>query len=674
MRRRLLFLGLLLACTGCGERSVPSGAAYRALLVGVGDYAPRSGWWKLHAARDLSLVREALSRHGFEADRVTELRDREATAAGIVAGFERHLLAPAQPGDVAVFYYSGHGQRLTDDSGDELDGYDEALAPYDAPRQPGPAYRGELHLRDDRLGELLERLRLKVGPTGNVVVFLDSCFSGTGTRSDLPSRGSDPIGEPRPSPGPREPDFATAFRERGSPPQGASLAPMVVFSAARSDELAYETNVVHEQPAGAFSWALARSLSSSTLTLSYRGLFEELSRELASCCRGQEPQAEGGLDTALFNGRAVPQEAFFAVHEVLSGGMQLVLQPGELAGLTSGSEVEVHRAGASRPEAATRLAAGRIVASSPQQAVAELEKAVPAADLEAARVFATAYNFGDLRLRVRLAGKLPPASLAPTLARVAAVELVRDAADLEVLWTDEGPAAEISVTITDTETGAGLVGPWKLARGSAEVAVARRLEDLARSRYLRRLRITDERVATRFEVVPVEVAACGDPQWVTLSGCTVTPLPRARFLGPGGQLELPLGTYFRIRIWPGREPAHLALLDLVPDGRIDVLWPPRGAQEPMMPGDRVPRLLPALYRAAPPGLGILELVASEEFLDFQPLCSVADRAWETRTAPRLHGPLAVLFDDFTIRRRGRIVVSAGALSTHLETFSIRAPS
>jgi hypothetical protein len=31
-----------------------------------------------------------------------------------------------------IFNSSGHGQQIQDDNGDELDGYDEALIPYDA--------------------------------------------------------------------------------------------------------------------------------------------------------------------------------------------------------------------------------------------------------------------------------------------------------------------------------------------------------------------------------------------------------------------------------------------------------------------------------------------------------------------------------------------------------------
>ena len=77
-----------------------------------------------------------------------------------------------------VFHYSGHGQQITDDNGDEPDGYDETIVPYDAPMRAEAGYRGDKHLRDDELARKLLALRAKVGPTGNVVFAFDSCFSG----------------------------------------------------------------------------------------------------------------------------------------------------------------------------------------------------------------------------------------------------------------------------------------------------------------------------------------------------------------------------------------------------------------------------------------------------------------------------------------------------------------
>jgi hypothetical protein len=80
------------------------------------------------------------------------VQDQQATRDGILDAL-RKLVSESQPGDVVVIHYSGHGDRLTDDNADELDGLDELLVPVDAPYDTAGirsgSYRGERHIRDD---------------------------------------------------------------------------------------------------------------------------------------------------------------------------------------------------------------------------------------------------------------------------------------------------------------------------------------------------------------------------------------------------------------------------------------------------------------------------------------------------------------------------------------------
>lgn len=643
-------------------------ASARALLVGVAEVASGSGWWPLHADQDVELMREALARHRFTSERVAVLRDREATASGIVAAFERELLAPARAGDVAVFYYSGHGQRLTDDDGDEVDGYDEALAPYGSPRAPAATYRGERHLRDDQLGLLLARLRARLGAKGSVLVILDSCFSGTATRGELPVRGAAAIGPPRAASA-RRGDIASGMRELGAAGAGTKgLAPLVVLSASRFDELAYEIATSDHGAVGALTWAVAKSLLNPALTPSYRGLFDEIRRELGSRFVPQEVQAEGNLDTELFSGRAISQEPFVGVQEVVSGGRRIIVRPGEILGLSVGSEVEVHRGGALGPEAASRLALGRVVESTPTLAKVDLDRAVVENLLRSARVFITARDFGDLRLRVHFVGSMPRA-LEKALAAVAAIERVERKADLEVVFDPMARGNPEVASITDATTGARLVGPGELPSENLTIALPQRLEDLARNRYLRQLRLMDSEYPVRFELVPVAVQCGAKSHPPSLGTCEVHPLERDRFLVEGGQFELPVGTYFQVRIFPGPRPSHVAVLGLVSNGRIEVLWPMAGAEEPLVSQDRSPRILSALFRAAEPlGLDVVLVVASGEFLDFQPLRSGSEI--ELRAPLALRGPFSLLFNDERIRNRGRAAFAPRSVTTALETVRI----
>ena len=58
---------------------------------------------------------------------------RNVTRKGFENAFKRYLIDRVQRGDIAYFHYSGHGQQIADDNGDEADGYDETLVAIDAP-------------------------------------------------------------------------------------------------------------------------------------------------------------------------------------------------------------------------------------------------------------------------------------------------------------------------------------------------------------------------------------------------------------------------------------------------------------------------------------------------------------------------------------------------------------
>ncbi len=152
-----------------------------ALLVLIGSYPEHSEWWSINAATDGEWLMPALLQQGFE---VRQLRDKEATKVGIIDALKQ-LTRDVKLGDMAVIHFSCHGQQMKDDNGDELDGWDESLIPYDAGMVYEKGYyEGENHLRDDELNLLIIELRKKLGNSGEVLVTLDSCHSGSATRDD----------------------------------------------------------------------------------------------------------------------------------------------------------------------------------------------------------------------------------------------------------------------------------------------------------------------------------------------------------------------------------------------------------------------------------------------------------------------------------------------------------
>lgn len=137
----------------------------RALLVGINAYpaAPLRG-----CINDCLQMQQLLKEYyGFTDDSFKLLLDADADTAGIKAGLEWLAEGGDDPAAVRVFHYSGHGSYLADQSGDEPDGRDECLVPYD--------YKTAGMLTDDTLKSFYDRFPA----TGNLTLIMDSCHSGS---------------------------------------------------------------------------------------------------------------------------------------------------------------------------------------------------------------------------------------------------------------------------------------------------------------------------------------------------------------------------------------------------------------------------------------------------------------------------------------------------------------
>ncbi|MDA0329722.1 MAG: caspase family protein [Gemmatimonadetes bacterium] len=155
-----------------------------AFIVGVSDYIhfeDVEGGDLPGAEHDARRIRDALvMRRGFPEENVRLVLNHDATKSAIREGITGWLVQNARPGDNVVIFFAGHGSQMWDESGDEDDGLDETLAPADA----NPTST-EFDISDDEFNDWLGLL-----PTDNVLVVLDNCNSGTGTRDVTPfSRG-----------------------------------------------------------------------------------------------------------------------------------------------------------------------------------------------------------------------------------------------------------------------------------------------------------------------------------------------------------------------------------------------------------------------------------------------------------------------------------------------------
>ncbi|MGE0787574.1 MAG: caspase domain-containing protein [Sandaracinaceae bacterium] len=129
------------------------------LYLGITAYQQQSQLYG--CADDARLLAEAMREsHVQNATDQLVLPDNLATRQGFEQGVSQ-IASIARPEDVVLVFYSGHGNQVPDDDGDELDQLDETIVLFDGP------------MRDDEVVRSLERIG-----AGTVMLVLDSCFSG----------------------------------------------------------------------------------------------------------------------------------------------------------------------------------------------------------------------------------------------------------------------------------------------------------------------------------------------------------------------------------------------------------------------------------------------------------------------------------------------------------------
>lgn len=153
--------------------------ARKAICVGINKFAHYPQFTLngcVNDARDMAALCKGLL--GFKASEVTVLVDAQATKAAIMAQLKA-ALAEAKAGRLSyiLFSWSSHGTQMTDRSGDEPDGMDEAFVPHDIAEKAGDWDPAHI-ITDDEFHDLFQQLPAAV----LLEVYLDTCHSGTGLR------------------------------------------------------------------------------------------------------------------------------------------------------------------------------------------------------------------------------------------------------------------------------------------------------------------------------------------------------------------------------------------------------------------------------------------------------------------------------------------------------------
>jgi len=344
-------LGFIAAVMPPAQRKV-------ALIIAISDYSAAPGWRNLSSMNDVKYIKESLMKVGFASNDIDTLINKDATKAGMIQALD-NLYNKVQEGDIVYFQFSGHGQQIQDDNGDELDGYDEALIPYDASAMYDPVtYKGENHFRDDLLGEKLNKIRKKIGPNGSLVVLVDACHSGTATRDAGIKRGME-------KPFLIDPSYKPNIRIdlNKEPEHGllegftTGMGNMIVFSASSPNQPNYEMKDNNNNGVGSLSFAFAKSIAELPKESSYRVLFHKMKAIIQGDIPNQIPMVEGNIDLEVFGGKYIPKPTIIAVDQKFNNASNkfndttFVISVGQLNNIYRGTTVKIYPIGSTEPYA-----------------------------------------------------------------------------------------------------------------------------------------------------------------------------------------------------------------------------------------------------------------------------------------------------------------------------------
>ena len=352
---------LCLVVLGIAPPSARAEPVRRALLIGIDEYQSDDISDLRGAVNDVTALRALLSTHfGFSDDRIRIVTDAQGTRAAILAALQ-DITKEAGSGDIVYVHYSGHGSQVADKNGDERDDKrDETIVPHDGrlPNIPD--------ITDDEIGSILSGLR-----TGEALVVLDSCHSGTGTRG------------------------IEAFRTRWVPPDTRTELYVSATTRGLSDELDYVlmTGASPAQSAldgpidgidrGFFSYALVNALdkggagaSPNALMERVRESFQQLSLKFDGL-RLPDPQLEGPtarLGTALFPSladAAAASQSYLVVKPERRGTVRLV--QGAASTGSTGSTWAIYAPGERAFTPGKALATAQVTGMSGADALAALD-------------------------------------------------------------------------------------------------------------------------------------------------------------------------------------------------------------------------------------------------------------------------------------------------------------
>ena len=608
-----------------------------ALIVAVGEYPAASKIRPIASVNDVKYIKAALGRNGFNEKNIDTLINSKATKDAILTALDR-LAEKAGKNDIVVIHFSCHGQQIRDQKTvelgkDEDDGYDEAFLPYDAmPKYSPTGYKGEKHLRDDDLYPKMQAIRQKLGAAGSLLVLLDACHSGTGTRDEsfAVTRG-----EPIPFPDPENPLDSVVNLSAAESKQGFfdhmadSMSNMVVISASSPQQVNKQV-VINQEELGSLSYSFYKALSEMSAGNTYELLFEKIRATIQAFIPEQIPMIEGNSNQIIFSGKykAREEKTYLRVGYKESTGTEdsiFTIDKGLMDNVAVGNTCKIYKADSK--EVYTN---GVIKKVENFRSYGVAAKSLTKSDLYEIKM--EEENYGNLQalLKLNLTGA---GSSSKTLEKQVKQFIkpysflsLADNADfqLEIKNGTGGKVASLTDRNNKAVWSADLLNRDSLSEEEKKQFIHDIKKEL-RVKYLRTM-----------------------PDGGELAECVSAAIIPAKEYNAKNEVALDIGDGYALHIRNNCDQnLYYTVLDIYPDNTVDVLYPYK-SKEPadyvVQKNNVVIRKL-AVSKGSPPGVEILKIIVSKEPMDLRSV-------FEKRVTRGEMQPFQTVLDDLFNDKEG----------------------
>lgn len=470
----------------------------KALIVAVSNYPAASGFRAINSNNDIPLIKDALHKLGFEDKNITVLKDTNATKRRILEEMELKLVKGTSPGDIAFFHFSGHGQQVQDTSGDEPDGYDEALVPYDAMQEfKSGVYEGQNHIIDDELNIEYSKIRTNLGPTGHFLCTIDACHSGTSTRGIGIARGTDiPMASA---------DFMAHKRNKKSDnseldavKDETKMAPIVAFFGAMANQLNYEVQAEDNKTYGALSFAFSKAINSLTQKSSYQQVFDRIRLTISGYNSNQTPESAGILAQPVLGGKYESTPDYFLIREwhdettvVIDGGFLKSITPGTVIGFFKPDTRDLNNT--------NLITKGTVVEAGPSNSLVQVPDSIKKKHIEFAWAIVMEENFGDvaIKLQCKIDTVHSDTILMKKIQGLPFIKIVASQADILLI---ENRDSILIITRNDYKIGAY---PRFSTKNDLFYKIKKTITQFGQSQFLRKLEQENKSIGLIMNFIPV---------------------------------------------------------------------------------------------------------------------------------------------------------------------------